>query len=262
MAPQPSLCPSIFQDLAELHPLETDVAFVSNVVTRAARLPTIGSIFVFASYGASVLESVWTHFSKLDLLCVSSGNLETCTNISLIYCLMTLQQCAWHVLFSARDLSQPTTSQVMFGCRCTYPRRQKPDEDTRRGVRPTPPLSHVPNFSWAWLPSFADDSAGPLAQKHLKTAPRVPAKFPEPCKWPTRCPQSSNMPNMIHTVPGPSPVTLLPMILAGTSHEDFPRNINGNGLPWCSIRCEVALTLPPEFSERNSNKHFFGARPQ
>ena len=131
-----------------------------------------------------------------------------------------------------------------------------------KGCKTNTPLSHVPNFSWAWLPSFADDSAGPLAQKHLKTAPRVPAKFPEPCKWPTRCPQSSNMPNMIHTVPGPSPVTLLPMILVGTSHEDFPRNINGNGLPWCSIRCEVALTLPPEFSERNSNKHFFGARPQ
>ena len=32
------LCPSIFQDLAESDPLETDVAFVSNVVPRAARL--------------------------------------------------------------------------------------------------------------------------------------------------------------------------------------------------------------------------------
>ena len=148
-------------------------------------------------------------------------------------------------------------------------------------------------------------------------APRVLAKFPEPCKWQTRCPQSSDIPNMIHTVPSPSPVTLLPirsrrwmmelrqgqqqesssedsglhrkrtkancsrrdrsgigykrwrqvtfslpMTLAGTSHEDFHRNINGNGLPVCSIRCEAVLSLPPEFSERNSNKHFFGARPQ
>ena len=51
MAVEPVLCPSMFQDLAEPDPLETVVAFVSNVVTRAAMLLTIGSIFViFASY--------------------------------------------------------------------------------------------------------------------------------------------------------------------------------------------------------------------
>ena len=46
MAVEPSLCPSIFQDFAEPDPLETDVAFVSNMVKRAARLLTICSIFV------------------------------------------------------------------------------------------------------------------------------------------------------------------------------------------------------------------------
>ena len=73
-----SLCPSVFQDRAEPEPLDTDVAFVSNVVTRAA----ICSIFVIvASYEATVWESVWTQFSNLDMLCMSSGNLEICTNI-------------------------------------------------------------------------------------------------------------------------------------------------------------------------------------
>ena len=75
-AGEPSLCPSLFQDLAEPDPLETDVALVSNVVTRAARLLTICSIFViFASHEATVWESVSTQFSTLDTLCLSSGNL-------------------------------------------------------------------------------------------------------------------------------------------------------------------------------------------
>ena len=41
VAVEPSLCPSIFQDLAEPDPLEADVdTFVSNAVTRAATLLT------------------------------------------------------------------------------------------------------------------------------------------------------------------------------------------------------------------------------
>ena len=86
VAVEPSLCPSVFHDLAEPDPLETDDAFVSNVVTRAARLLTICSIFViFASYEATVWESAWTQFSNLDTLCMSNGNFATCTNISLIF---------------------------------------------------------------------------------------------------------------------------------------------------------------------------------
>ena len=55
VALEPSLCPSIFQDLAEPEPLDTKAAFVSNMVTRAARLLTISSTFViFASYEATV----------------------------------------------------------------------------------------------------------------------------------------------------------------------------------------------------------------
>ena len=58
-----------FHYLAEQDPVETVVAFVSNVVPRAARLPTICSIFViFASFEATVWESVWTQFSNLDTL--------------------------------------------------------------------------------------------------------------------------------------------------------------------------------------------------
>ena len=73
-AGEPSLCPRKFQDLAEPDPLETDVAFVSNAVTRAARLLTICSIFViFASHEATVWESVSTQFSNLDTLCLSCG---------------------------------------------------------------------------------------------------------------------------------------------------------------------------------------------
>ena len=41
-AVEPSQNPRKFLDLAEPDPLETDVAFVSNVVTRAARLLTVG----------------------------------------------------------------------------------------------------------------------------------------------------------------------------------------------------------------------------
>ena len=86
VAVEPPLCPSIFQDLAEPDPMETVVAFVSNVVTRAARLQDIFSIFViFASYEATEWESVWTQFSNLDTLCMSSGNFAICTNISLIF---------------------------------------------------------------------------------------------------------------------------------------------------------------------------------
>ena len=57
--------------LCEPDPLETDVAFVSNVVTRVARLLTICSIFVIlAPYEATVWESVWTQFSNRDTLCM------------------------------------------------------------------------------------------------------------------------------------------------------------------------------------------------
>ena len=38
VAVEPPPCPRTFQNLAEPEPLETDVAFVSKVVTRAARL--------------------------------------------------------------------------------------------------------------------------------------------------------------------------------------------------------------------------------
>ena len=59
------------------------------------------------------------------------------------------------------------------------------------------------------------------------------------------------------------PVTFsLPTTVTGTSHDDFPCNINGNGLPVCSVSREAALSLLPEFSERSSNKHFFGAKPK
>ena len=37
MAVEPKLYPKTFQDLAEPDPLETDVAFVSNVVTRGCK---------------------------------------------------------------------------------------------------------------------------------------------------------------------------------------------------------------------------------
>ena len=79
VAVEPPLCRSMFQDLAEPEPLETDVAFVSNMVTRAARLPTTCSIFViFAPYEATVWESVWAQFSNLDTLCMSSGIFAIC----------------------------------------------------------------------------------------------------------------------------------------------------------------------------------------
>ena len=81
-----SLSPCKFQDLAEPEPLETDVAPVSNVVTRAARLSTICSKeVIFASYEVTVWESVWTLPSNLEILCMSSGNFATCMNISLIF---------------------------------------------------------------------------------------------------------------------------------------------------------------------------------
>ena len=55
VAVEPVLCPSMFQDFAEPDSLDTVVAFVSHVVTRAARLLTICSIFViFASCEATV----------------------------------------------------------------------------------------------------------------------------------------------------------------------------------------------------------------
>ena len=86
MAVEPSLCPSKFQEFAEPEPLETHVACVSNVVTRAAKLLTICSIFViFASYEATVWESIWKQFSNLDVLCMSIGNFAICMNISLIF---------------------------------------------------------------------------------------------------------------------------------------------------------------------------------
>ena len=73
---------SIFQDLGEVEPMETDVAFVSNLVG----LLTICSIFViFVPCEATVWENVWTQFSNLVTLCKGSGNFATCTNIPLIF---------------------------------------------------------------------------------------------------------------------------------------------------------------------------------
>ena len=86
VAVKPLPCPSKFQELAEPKPLETDVAFDSKAVTRAARLLTICSVFViFASCKATVWESVWTQFSNLDTLYMSSGNFAIFMNISLIF---------------------------------------------------------------------------------------------------------------------------------------------------------------------------------
>ena len=51
-----TLCPSKFPELAEPKPLETDVAFVSSMVTRAARLPAIRSMFAFFSINMKPLS--------------------------------------------------------------------------------------------------------------------------------------------------------------------------------------------------------------
>ena len=73
-----SLCPSTFQDLAEQDPVETDVAFCSIVVARAARLPTICSIFViFASYGATLWECVRTQLGRYGYP-AGCGTASTC----------------------------------------------------------------------------------------------------------------------------------------------------------------------------------------
>ena len=54
---------------AETEPLETDVAFVSKAVTQTAKAANDFLNFVtFASYEATVWESVWTQFSNLDTL--------------------------------------------------------------------------------------------------------------------------------------------------------------------------------------------------
>ena len=87
---EPSLCPSGFQELAEPEPLEAEATFVSKVVTQAARLSTICSMFViFASYEAtvweSVWESVWAQFSNLCTLCASRGTFAIFMNISLMF---------------------------------------------------------------------------------------------------------------------------------------------------------------------------------
>ena len=74
---------SKFQELAEPEPLETDVALDSIMLTRAAKLLTICSLFViFASCEATVWENVWTQFSNLDILCMSRGNFAICMNNS------------------------------------------------------------------------------------------------------------------------------------------------------------------------------------
>ena len=49
MAVKPSDCPSKFQDLAELEPLEAEAALVLKVATRAARLLTICSTLVISA---------------------------------------------------------------------------------------------------------------------------------------------------------------------------------------------------------------------
>ena len=78
-----------FKDLTEPDPLETVVAFVSNVVTRAARLLNICSIFVIFpshSHEATVLGKRWDAiFEPAYVLNEHSGNFATCTNISLIF---------------------------------------------------------------------------------------------------------------------------------------------------------------------------------
>ena len=50
VAVEPSLCPSFFQDLAEPDPLETDVAFVSNVVIRANHLFNISDFRIIRGH--------------------------------------------------------------------------------------------------------------------------------------------------------------------------------------------------------------------
>ena len=84
VAVEPSPCPRTLQDLAESEPLETDVAFVSNAATRASKLLTLFNVRVFASYEATVWESVWTQCSNQDIIYMGSGNSKICLNISLI----------------------------------------------------------------------------------------------------------------------------------------------------------------------------------
>ena len=55
VAVDPSLFPSIFQDLAESGLLEPEAALVSKVVTRATRLPTICSIFLILVVWAATI---------------------------------------------------------------------------------------------------------------------------------------------------------------------------------------------------------------
>ena len=142
LAVEPSPCPSMFQDLGEPNPLDTDVAIVSNVVTRAAKLLTICSMFViFASYDATVWESVWTQFSNLDTLRMSSDNFATCTNISLIFSFIVRAQYPvpsrsrrrggwyrryWHICSIARTCHEKGWESTIQGCR--HLDKTKPDK--------------------------------------------------------------------------------------------------------------------------------------
>ena len=86
MAVELVLCPSMFQDLAEPDPLETVVAFVSNVVTRAAKAANhLFNIRNFRIFEPLFGKASGRNFSNLDTFCRSSGNFAICTNISLIF---------------------------------------------------------------------------------------------------------------------------------------------------------------------------------
>ena len=72
VAVEPSLCPSIFQDLAEPDPLETDVAFVSILHMRAVRELTFSvRVLTFCSNAANdaiLAERALTVCSTLAIL--------------------------------------------------------------------------------------------------------------------------------------------------------------------------------------------------
>ena len=75
VAVEPSPCPRMFQDLAEPEPLDGRcIRFQCG--NRGCKAAKDCSIFVtFASYEATVLESVWTQFANLGFHCMSSGTL-------------------------------------------------------------------------------------------------------------------------------------------------------------------------------------------
>ena len=89
-------------------------------------------------------------------VCVSPSPLCVCVCVFLLP--LFHNTCA--VCSFQHDLEPPTSVTELK----TDNKTLRAHKETKRRVSvPTPPLSHVPNLSWAWLPSFSDDSAGPLA---------------------------------------------------------------------------------------------------